>query len=379
METNSKRALGIMLACFMAASVLLGAGICVDEKSDMIVYAEEAENAGEGDLHQTANKTFSDIKKTYWAYDAITELCEEGIVSGYPDGSFKPGNSVTYGEFIKLAYTACSGKSAENASGAAHWAENYYYAAAADGYFDMTHINSGTLGMKIPRKHMAHIASKIITGSSGINHMSLEEADEMFTDVNAASEYSYDIMKASSIGVLTGYEDRSFGAEKTLTRAEAAVVIVRLKEYMDEQKSISEAELQEDEWDQNRNEIDTDTGSGSETGKVIVRKAETGSGVKPVIYHVIESRMQDKDITKLEYANDGTIRIYSEKEYPFIFIMLENGTILSPIGFPGGFSVKEGKYYVFVADTEGNTYEKEKMYFMFEDGSEVYRFTDITI
>lgn len=42
---------------------------------------------------------FSDLAGSY-AEGAAGALCERGIVSGYPDGTFRPSESVTYGEFV---------------------------------------------------------------------------------------------------------------------------------------------------------------------------------------------------------------------------------------------------------------------------------------
>ncbi len=54
----------------------------------------------------SSDTQFSDVPTDYWAYDAIRYLASEGIVSGYPDGSFKPEKSVTRAEFAKMLATA---------------------------------------------------------------------------------------------------------------------------------------------------------------------------------------------------------------------------------------------------------------------------------
>ena len=43
-------------------------------------------------------KTFSDVSKDFWAYDAITELAEQGILNGYEDGTFRPDEPITRAE-----------------------------------------------------------------------------------------------------------------------------------------------------------------------------------------------------------------------------------------------------------------------------------------
>ena len=44
---------------------------------------------------------FSDVSSGDWYYDAVQMCAKAGIVSGYPDGSFKPNQAVTRAEFFK--------------------------------------------------------------------------------------------------------------------------------------------------------------------------------------------------------------------------------------------------------------------------------------
>ena len=47
---------------------------------------------------------FSDVPADHWSYEQINRCVQDGIVSGYSDGTFKPGNPVSYGAFsIMLA------------------------------------------------------------------------------------------------------------------------------------------------------------------------------------------------------------------------------------------------------------------------------------
>ena len=48
---------------------------------------------------------FSDINltdKTHWGYEYIKILSENGLISGYPDGTFKPDNNITYAEVMSI-------------------------------------------------------------------------------------------------------------------------------------------------------------------------------------------------------------------------------------------------------------------------------------
>ena len=45
-----------------------------------------------------AQEGFSDVPPNHWAYEAIMDLVRRGILSGYPDGTFKPENPVKRSE-----------------------------------------------------------------------------------------------------------------------------------------------------------------------------------------------------------------------------------------------------------------------------------------
>ncbi|MCR4428320.1 MAG: S-layer homology domain-containing protein [Caldiserica bacterium] len=49
---------------------------------------------------------FPDVPFEYWAFQEINSLNEVGILSGYPDGYFKPENPVSRAEFAKIALLA---------------------------------------------------------------------------------------------------------------------------------------------------------------------------------------------------------------------------------------------------------------------------------
>ncbi len=46
--------------------------------------------------------SFADVPTTYEYSDAVTFLLDEGVVQGYPDGSYKPANTINRAEFVKI-------------------------------------------------------------------------------------------------------------------------------------------------------------------------------------------------------------------------------------------------------------------------------------
>lgn len=50
--------------------------------------------------------TFTDIKKSHWAYDNIRRAIKYDLVSGYPDNTIAPDNDVTYAEALAVVIRA---------------------------------------------------------------------------------------------------------------------------------------------------------------------------------------------------------------------------------------------------------------------------------
>lgn len=174
---------------------------------------------------------YTDVGPAHWAYEAVNAMSEQSIITGYPNGSFLPDNTITYGEFIKMALIAGTGEDAGNAA-SGHWAQNYYSKALEQGYFTEYDIERSMLGEKIARAHMALIISSIL------GDVEIDDYDEIqkgITDITFKTNYEYDITKSYASGILTGYADRTFRPDKTLSRAESAAVIHRL---VDESKRI---------------------------------------------------------------------------------------------------------------------------------------------
>lgn len=49
---------------------------------------------------------YPDVSETHWAFNQIKELTEQGVIVGYPDGTFMPDENVTRAEFASMAIKA---------------------------------------------------------------------------------------------------------------------------------------------------------------------------------------------------------------------------------------------------------------------------------
>ncbi len=86
--------------------------------------------------------TFSDLAPSDWGYKEVLSLTDQKIVSGYPDGTFRPDAQITRAEFCKLiAKTVTRGLDPKFPTKPTfpdvdqnHWAYGYVEAVAAQGW-----------------------------------------------------------------------------------------------------------------------------------------------------------------------------------------------------------------------------------------------------
>ena len=179
---------------------------------------------------------FSDVRQTDWFFSYVETAKSLGIVSGYPDGSFRPDNPVTYGEFLAMAMRgrASSGAVAEPDL---HWAQKFYDAALSLEVFEATQISSRFLNEPIPRKDVALVMAGLL-GTAGLGGRNVRQADLLYSDVGASEEREYPIALCSYYGVLNGYPDGSFQPLGQLKRSEAAAAMVALDGVLQEGQAV---------------------------------------------------------------------------------------------------------------------------------------------
>lgn len=180
---------------------------------------------------------FTDVREGDWYFGFAQDAKNLGILSGYPDGSFRPGRTVSYGEFLAMALM---GDVSENADGSSHWASGFYCRGIELGYFTEADIAIRMLDEPIPRCDMAIVLSGLISskelaaqeGSNGDSPPVPESAHKIYSDIDAAAPYEYAVAVCSERGVLSGYPGGSFRPYGFLSRAEAAAAMIKLAEVI---------------------------------------------------------------------------------------------------------------------------------------------------
>lgn len=191
-------------------------------------------------LMQTTNATtFKDVTSSHWAKTAIDEAVSKGYFKGYADGTFKPGAQVTRAEFAVLLDRVSANEKAEGkgtfADLAGNWSEKEVHEAVAKGFLTPADYPNGFKPTTpLTRKEMAKwMSSGLATASTDYKQALTDTADtvvpvaEYFKKTMSKSEYPY-VSLMMGTGLMSGYADGTFGGGQTTTRAEAAVILVRL-------------------------------------------------------------------------------------------------------------------------------------------------------
>lgn len=177
-------------------------------------------------------ESFRDVPADFWAYEQINRCVQDGIVSGYNDGTFKPGNPVSYGAFSIMLARA-------------------FYASELAGYSDQgtatgeaimnkhgilngTSRSSASIGASLPREDMAQVMYNILVDKgakipSEAEYLKAMKSMSDFYSISGSCRRA--VMVCYTTGLLGGQSDGSFGPKNPMNRAQGCVVINRLRDY----------------------------------------------------------------------------------------------------------------------------------------------------
>ena len=107
--------------------------------------------------------TFGDITSEHWAYGYVNELTTNGVINGYPDGTFRPEGTISKAEFIKLVVMASLSEEidiADAPSAMNNWAGQVVAVAQIYQIIEPGSITEENMNEPITRMEMALIISK---------------------------------------------------------------------------------------------------------------------------------------------------------------------------------------------------------------------------
>ena len=161
---------------------------------------------------------YSDVPEGSWYYTYVTDLSQTAVVNGYPDGTFRPNGTVTWGEALKLILRAVGFPETPQIDN--HWASGYL--GLAIGYGFLPETEEYPLDLPITRLEVARLAARAM----GIYNTLMQSP---FVDCADS-----DVLALYGAGIIQGMDingQMCFAGDRSLLRSQISAIIWRIQKY----------------------------------------------------------------------------------------------------------------------------------------------------
>lgn len=163
----------------------------------------------------------------HWAEASINNWINNGYISGYPDGTFRPNNAISRAEFVTIANKAFGFTSSQGISfsdvKAGYWAYSEIQKGVAAGYVRGDASGTFRPGSAVSRQEAAVMLARLR------GYEDDEAASYGYTDRWAMANWAVGAIGAvSRNGVMSGYPNKTFRPQRDLTRAEAVAALQKI-------------------------------------------------------------------------------------------------------------------------------------------------------
>ena len=202
--------------------------LACEDCSAVVTFSADSVFAADGSVAVTGNVSpFEDVTPKNWFYSDVVAAVQRGLVDGVTATSYKPQGELTGAQCVKLA--AClrqlyfDGAVTLTNSESGPWYRSYVDYALETGILDQ---ELGDYNTPVDRLTFVRIFFRAMPESAypAVNAV----ADDAIPDVKGGDPGSNEIYVFYRAGVLSGYNDYSFGPGKSITRAEVATIMNRM-------------------------------------------------------------------------------------------------------------------------------------------------------
>ncbi|MCI2057719.1 MAG: MBL fold metallo-hydrolase [Oscillibacter sp.] len=169
---------------------------------------------------------FSDVPAAFWCAPAIEQMAEGGLIRGYSDGTFRPGDTMSVGAFITVV-ARCAGTD-YGADGNGYWCGGTVRGARAAGWLPESYcsaaVSAGTYAKPITRETAVYVLMKGLQPQDrglGYTAGQIPDYDRIGADVRET------VLAAYNAGITKGGASGAFGPGDLLNRAQAAELLRR--------------------------------------------------------------------------------------------------------------------------------------------------------
>ena len=175
---------------------------------------------------------FTDVPANAWYYDEVKEAWENDLIDGMTATEYKPDNTLTVAQAIKLAAALhqmyFDGKvTLEN--GAPNWYDSYVDYAISNGIIEVKYDNytNAQMNAAISREEFVHIFFGAM--SEGNYYACNYVADNAIPDVKMGDAFASEIYTFYRAGILTGSDAQgTFNPDSSIKRSEVAAILIRM-------------------------------------------------------------------------------------------------------------------------------------------------------
>ena len=204
---------------------------------DNVIAEDDAQNnnsltiereKAEQNKPEPPRRSFNDMDG-HWAERSVKEAVEKGFINGYPGGAFKPNHSVTRAEFVVMLVRTLHLEDGNatllftDNDQIGGWAESAVALAVQAGIIAGYDDGSFRPNAKITRAEMAAIIARAMRLPAG-SEASTGFADDADVPVWAKGA----VEEIRKLGIVSGRGGNQFVPNDTATRAEAAVILLRV-------------------------------------------------------------------------------------------------------------------------------------------------------
>lgn len=175
--------------------------------------------------------------KYHIAVNEIIKATSIGLINGYEDGTFRPEETITRAEFIKLAIVLSTNRNFDFSAiptTIRHWAAPYVAVAEMQKVVNVGDYNDYNLDQPITRIEMICILSKIQINMKGVSQYRDAELPN-YTDIEILTEEEKELLlHAARYELVSGMFDKDENGSYTirptenLKRGDAAIAIMRV-------------------------------------------------------------------------------------------------------------------------------------------------------
>lgn len=218
---------GKVLKSFLPLVLLLNS-------STFLAFAEGNIVQNNGDVINQTN-IFIDLKEDNWAYQAVSDMKNRGVISGYEDGTFKPQNPVSREEFAKLI-TATFNLDLVNQPQPDFtdvlpnkW--SYQFVETAKDFLTGYYPPKGKAFFDPEAPATREDVAVALVNALGLSKNDLKDKNILSRKFTDADKISYSLRDnvaiATEKGLINGYDIGTFGPNNPVSRAEAATLLYR--------------------------------------------------------------------------------------------------------------------------------------------------------